>query len=153
MKGVVREICIADAKGEPMRDVSEVTAIAGQGLKGDRYARGEGSFNNGTQGTRQVTLMNATFFQESDITFSESRRNLLVEGVELMWLIGREFQVGTAKLRGVKYCDPCERPNRLSGNPASFKHAFSDRGGLLAEVIETGVIRVGGQVIPPPKAY
>lgn len=153
MKGIVKAICITAVAGELMEEVSEVEAITGQGLKGDRYATGEGSFNVGSQGSRQVTFMNAIFFEGSGFDFRDSRRNLFVEGVELMWLIGREFQVGTARFRGIKYCDPCQRPSKLSGKSKSFKEVFFDRGGLIAEVIETGVIRLGDEVTPPPKGY
>lgn len=153
MKGVVRGICIGGVAGKPMQEVSEVLAIAGQGLDGDRYATGDGSFNKGKPGSRQVTLMNAIFFDGSGFQFKDSRRNLFVEGVELMWLIGREFQVGAARLRGVKYCDPCQRPSKLSGNATSFKEAFFDRGGLIADVLESGVIGMGDEVVPPPKGY
>ena len=77
----------------------------------------------------------------------------MVKNVELMWLIGKEFQIGTAKMRGVKYCDPCERPTKLSGKEKSFKEAFFDRGGLVAEVIESGVIKQGDDIILPSKGY
>lgn len=97
--------------------------------------------------------MNSIFFEGSDFEFKDSRRNLFIEGVELMWLIGREFQIGTARFRGVKYCDPCTRPSKLSGKKKSFKETFFDRGGLIAEVIEGGIIKTGDPVIPPPKGY
>lgn len=151
--GVVRAICISDVAGEPMREIPEVVALAGWGLEGDRYATGTGSFNKDSRGSRQVTLMNAIFFEGSGFEFKDSRRNLFVEGVELMWLIGREFQIGEARLLGVKYCDPCQRPSKLSGNAASFKEAFYDRGGLIAGVVESGVIKLGDEVVPPPKGY
>ncbi len=70
-----------------------------------------------------------------------------------MWLIGREFQIGMARFRGVKYCDPCTRPNKLSGRKMNFKETFFDRGGLIAEVVEGGIIKIGDPVIPPPKNY
>ncbi len=146
-------MCIGPVAGGPMQEVTEVDAITGQGLMGDRYSVGLGSFNKGRQGSRQVTLMNSLFFEESGFEFRESRRNLCIEGVELMWLIGREFQVGEARLRGVKYCDPCTRPSKLAGREQSFKEAFFDRGGLIAEVIEGGTIRIGDAVTPPPKGY
>ena len=136
-----------------MQHVQEVEAVARQGLKGDRYATGEGSFNKGKQGNRQVTLMNTVFFDGSGFEFKDSRRNIFVQGVELMWLIGREFQIGTARFRGVKYCDPCTRPSKLSGKQKSFKETFFDRGGLIAEVIEDGTIKTGDWVVPPPKGY
>jgi hypothetical protein len=153
MNGTVKAICICPVAGGQMQEVSEVEAIARQGLKGDRYATGEGSFNKGKQGNRQVTLMNTILFEGSGFEFKDSRRNIFVEGVELMWLIGREFRIGTARFHGVKYCDPCTRPNKLSGKERSFKEAFFDRGGLIAEIVETGAIKIGDLVIPPPKGY
>lgn len=153
MNGTVVALCIGPVAGGSMQLMEEVKAIAGQGLKGDRYASGEGSFNKGKQGNRQVTLMNTIFFDGSGFEFRDSRRNIFVQGVELMWLIGREFQIGTARFRGVKYCDPCTRPSKLSGKQKSFKETFFDRGGLIAEVIGSGVIKTGDPVIPPPKGY
>lgn len=153
MNGIVKAICICPVAGEPMQEITEVEAIASQGLKGDRYSTGEGSFNKGKRGVRQVTLMNTIFFEGSGFEFKDSRRNLFVHGVELMWLFGREFQIGNARFRGLRYCDPCTRPSKLSGKTKSFKETFFDRGGLIAEVIESGVIKIGDQVIPPSKGY
>lgn len=135
-----------------MQSVQHIEAIAGAGLRGDRYCTGNGSFNKGGVGRRQVTLINVIFFAGTGFEFVDSRRNIVVEGVELMWLIGREFQIGTARFRGVKYCDPCQRPSKLSGKEG-FKEAFFDRGGLVAEVIQSGAFDVGAAVIPPPKGY
>lgn len=151
--GKVVAIYIAPEAGAPMRAVSDVRALEGQGLEGDRYCSAQGSYNKGKPGNRQVTLINALFFPGTDFFLMDSRRNLIVEGVELMWLIGREFQVGEATMRGVKYCDPCERPNTLSDNPRSFREAFFDRGGLVASVLKSGVIKVGSPVVPPPRNY
>lgn len=153
-EGRVLAICIASAAGEPMRLVEEVRAIAGQGLEGDRYCTAEGSFNKGAEGKRQVTLINGIFFPDSGFEYEDSRRNIVTLGVELMWLIGREFYVGDAFLRGVKYCDPCERPAKLADKKhLSFAEAFYDRGGLIAEVVTGGIIRVGNSIIPPHRGY
>jgi len=51
--GTVEAICISATAGGPMQAIESVEAIAGQGLSGDRYSRGEGSFNKGRQGKRQ----------------------------------------------------------------------------------------------------
>ncbi len=150
---VVVAICIAPEAGAPMRQVHSVMAISGAGLEGDRYSRGQGSFNKGEVGRRQVTFMNSIFFPASGFDYVDSRRNIIVYGVELMWLIGREFQVGDAKFRGLKYCDPCLRPSKLSGNDISFQEEFFDRGGLVAEVLESGLIHVGSFITLPPKGY
>jgi MOSC domain len=152
-KGTVVAICMAARKGEPMVSVEEAMAVVGEGLSGDRYARGEGSWNEGQQGRRQVTLINALFVQGSGFEYAETRRNIATLGVELMDLIGQEFLVGDAVMRGVKYCDPCLRPSVLSNKKISFRDAFHDRGGLVAEVLRSGLIRVGSPVIPPKKDY
>lgn len=151
--GTVLAICIAPTAGAPMRLVDEVLALAGLGLQGDRYASGDGSFNRGKAGNRQVTLVNGAFFPGSGYAYEESRRNIVTSGVELMWLIGREFQVGEARFRGVRYCDPCLRPGKLLGKTTPFKDAFHDRGGLVAEILGSGLIKVGGPIVPPPKTY
>lgn len=153
MNGKVVAICISSVAGGLMRQVDTVQAIAGAGLQGDRYCVGKGSFNKGNPGKRQVTLINSRFFPGTGFRSIDSRRNIVTLGVELMWLIGREFQVGQARMRGLKYCDPCDRPSKLSGNEESFKQMFFDCGGLVAEITEGGVIRFGDLIIPPSKSY
>ena len=153
MHGRVEAIYICGVAGAPMQLVSVVEAIVDQGLNGDRYATGEGSFNKNQPGHRQVTLINGMFFKGSGFDYIDSRRNIVTSGVELMWLIGRDFQIGGARFRGIKYCDPCTRPSKLAGKQRSFKEAFFDRGGIIAEVIESGLIIQGDLIIPPPKGY
>ena len=153
IEGQVIAICVCPGTGERMIAVPEVEAITGAGLKGDRYCVGEGSFNRGNIGKRQVTLVNGTFFAGSSFKFNESRRNIVTMGVELMWLIGRDkFRIGEAWMRAVKYCDPCDRPSKLA-NKSGFREQFFDRGGIIAEVIEGGLIKIGDPIIPPPKGY
>lgn len=151
--GNVEAICIASERGTPMREVQEVKALKGAGLEGDRYCTGKGSFNRKTGvGNRQVTLINARFFEGTDFSFIDSRRNIVTRNIELMWLIGREFKIGEAQFRGIKYCDPCNRPSKLSG-VSSFKETFQDAGGLICEILESGIIKVGDKILTPPKGY
>ncbi|SRR5258708_23855 len=151
MSGIVVTIFICPTAGGEMEEVQEVEAIAGAGLKGDRYATGSGSWNKGEEGKRQVTFINSLFFVGTSYQYADSRRNIVTVGIELMYLIGREFGVGEVRFRGVKYCDPCERPTKLADKEESFREAFFDRGGLIAEVIEGGVIKKGDPFIPPSR--
>ena len=156
VNGNVVGIFISPVAGGKMEEVDSVKALAGAGLAGDRYATGAGSFNRKQVGRRQVSFINSIFFKDSGFEYAESRRNIVTHGVELMWLIGREFRVGEALFRGQHYCDPCLRPTRLSGKERKFLEAFLDRGGLVAEIVETGTIRKGDPVIInalPQEAY
>ncbi|MFM2383677.1 MAG: hypothetical protein RIQ72_249 [Candidatus Parcubacteria bacterium] len=149
----IGSVIICPTAGAPMQAVQSVRALAGLGLEGDRYATATGSFNRGKPGNRQVTLINGIFFPGSGLEYRDSRRNIITQDVELMWLIGREFQVGTSTFRGVKYCDPCNRPSSLAQRERNFKDAFFDRGGLIAEVVIEGVIAIDSPIILPPKGY
>lgn len=146
-------ICISPDAGTPMTEVEHVIAEAGNGLVGDRYYNGNGSWNKNTPGKRQVTFMNALFFKNTAFTYTDSRRNIFTEGVELMDLIGKEFSIGEVTFRGIKYCDPCNRPSKLAAIGESFRDTFFDRGGLIAEIVTSGTIHVGDEVTVPKKDY
>lgn len=152
-KSTVVAICICPVAGGAMHQVEEVEAMTGAGLQGDRYSTGAGSFNKGNPGRRQVTLINGRFFPRSGFEYVDSRRNIVTFDIELMWLIGRDFQIGNARMRGLKYCDPCNRPTKFSGKQKSFMETFSDCGGLVAEVLEGGLIKINDLIIPPSKGY
>lgn len=152
-KGTVAAICIADAGKKPMRQVFVAKALEGAGLEGDRYCHGTGSYQKATIGNRQVTLINALFVRASPFSFTETRRNIATDGIELMELIGKEFDIGAARMRGIRYCDPCLVPSVLAKKKERFNEHFHDRGGLIAEIIRTGFIEVGDNIIPPTRDY
>lgn len=152
-QGRVAAICICPVAGGRMQLVKEAEAVKGRGLMGDRYAAGIGSFNQGAIGKRQITLVNGIFLVGSGFGYADSRRNIVTFGTELMWLIGREFRIGEyVRIGGVKYCDPCDRPSRLKGR-GDFRKEFYDCGGLIAEILEGGIIKVGDPIITPEKGY
>lgn len=146
MAGVVSYIFICPVRGQPMQSVQSVRAITGLGLEGDRYSTGDGSWNRDRPGSRQVTLINLRSFNGTGFFPADSRRNIVVNGMELMPLIGKYFRLGGVLMLGVKYCEPCHRPDKLSGKDG-FQDQFCDRGGLLAEVVESGVVSVNDSVL------
>ncbi len=147
MKAKITHIFICPKKGEPMLPATDVVTKAGFGIIGDRYATGEGSWNVGKPGKRQVTLISSESIKVSGFEPAETRRNLVTEGIELPTLIGKKFMIGAVTFFGVKYCTPCDRPSQLNHRERSFKDAFRERGGLIAEVCTSGVIRVGDEVV------
>ena len=142
----VEAIFLHGPKGAAMNRVEEASARAGLGLEGDRYFQPEGN-----EPDREITLVAAEAIEalnrDEKIPFevAESRRNVVTRGVALNHLIGREFTVGEARLRGIRLCEPCDHLQKLT-RPGVLK-GLLHRGGLRARIVRDGPIRVGDPVV------
>jgi MOSC domain-containing protein YiiM len=74
----------------------------------------------------------------------DARRNIVVEGVALNHLVGREFNLGEVRVRGIRLCEPCRYLESLT--KPGLRRALIHRGGLRAEILVGGVIRTGDSV-------
>ncbi len=124
--------------------MEEAEALAGFGLTGDRHSR------QGT-GTRQVTLIQAEHLPViASLVGREQappelcRRNIVVRGISLLALQHSRFWVGEVLLQGTGDCAPCSRMEENLG-PGGF-NAMRGLGGVTAQVIEPGTIRLGDEV-------
>jgi MOSC domain-containing protein YiiM len=79
-----------------------------------------------------------------DFDLGASRRNIVTRGVPLNHLVGKEFWIGEVKARGIKLCEPCSHLQRLS-HPKVLP-GLVHRGGLRAQILTEGTIRVGQTV-------
>lgn len=136
-----------------MQARTEVRALAGQGLEGDRYALGRGSYSRGAREVaRHVSLIardamdaaNEELNQRGLAPFGpdETRRNIVIEGIDVYALLGQEFCIGAVRLRGSDPTRPCHVPSAAAGK-AGFAEAYHNRGGILAEVLTDGLISIG----------
>jgi MOSC domain-containing protein YiiM len=64
--------------------------------------------------------------------------------VALNHLVGREFSVGDVRLRGTMLCEPCGHLEKLTR--PGVRKSLVHRGGLCAQILSDGEIRVGDQV-------
>jgi MOSC domain-containing protein YiiM len=153
--GRVLRIFVSPDAGVPMKEVTRIHAIAGVGLENDRYAVGieKGVYSHSSHvTTRHVSLIaieaigaaNKELAEPFDP--SETRRNIVTQGIVLAELLGKEFTIGNVLLRGVEPCLPCARPSALTGKPC-FDRAFQDRGGLRAEILSSGTISVDDEIL------
>lgn len=153
MPGHIEAIHIAPHMGEPVAAVDSVHAVAGQGLADDRIINDLVAQGKDVERKRQVTLVEAEAIEalerDCGIEFSaaETRRNLCTRGVALNHLVDREFTVGSVRLRGMELCEPCGLLEKMSGKRGVVK-GLIHRGGLYAEILEGGTIRVGDAVTP-----
>lgn len=72
------------------------------------------------------------------------RRNIAVQGINLIALRDRMFRIGAMLFKGSGLCAPCSRMENYLG-PGGY-NAMRGHGGITAEVLEAGEITVGDQV-------
>jgi len=148
--GSVHSIHITAVAGEPTVSVEEARAVAGKGLEGDRYFSGSGSWSSTPGSGRQVTLIEMETIEALDRDYEmkiepgQARRNVVTRGVALNHLVGREFSVGEVRLRGMRLNEPCNHLASLTDE--KVKLGLVHRGGLRADIVSGGVIRVGDAV-------
>ena len=150
--GSLEAIHLADVEGGPMRAVDRVSAIAGVGLEGDRYALPVEAQD--PDEVREVTLVEAEqldwLSDEHGIRLEAgaTRRNLTTRGVRLNELVGRTFRVGRVRIQGVELCEPCAHMQEMVGRPVL--RPLVHRAGLRARLLDDGELHVGDPIEVDP---
>ena len=127
-----------------------VRVVAGSGIEGDRYF-----------GRHDEPGQNITFVEAEEIEaflaehvrahdLSVTNRNVVMRGVRLNALVGKEFMVGALRFRGVELCEPClglgtamAAPNLTAA--VVVKHLVR-RAGLRADALSSGELSLGAQL-------
>ncbi len=149
-QGEVVSIFVAEKAGMPMESRPQVVAVAGRGIEGDRYFDRSGYWSNTPGEGREITLVEIESIEalarekNIEITPETARRNVVTRGVPLNHLVGREFQVGAARLMGMRLCEPCQYLEDLTTK--GLLTGLIHRGGLRANIVSGGPIRVGDSV-------
>lgn len=155
MPGKVVGIHLASQAEQACLPVQQARAVAGKGLEGDRYFAEAGTYSKHPGSGREVTLVEEEALEALrreytvQLTAAESRRNIATRGIALNHLVGKEFRIGQAVLRGMRLCEPCGHMEKLSGKQGAQK-GLVHRGGLRCDVVRDGVIRVGDEVAVEP---
>jgi MOSC domain-containing protein YiiM len=151
--GRVEAIVLAAQAEAPMIRVERATAAAGRGLEGDRYFDGRGTFSSAHARGHDLTLIEAEVLDAlvlpgGRLAPEEARRNLVTRGIDLNALVGARFTVGDVECLGQRLCEPCAHLERLTaaaGKPGALR-ALIHKGGLRADVLADGEIRVGDEI-------
>jgi hypothetical protein len=152
--GEVVGIYISPVKTGPMESLVAATALPGRGLRGDRYAAKAGTFTPRSDRLRgyDLTLIESEALERvrlsdgSRLSAGDSRRNIVTRGIDLNALVGREFTIGTVRAFGRRLCEPCVHLQRLT-NPGVVA-GFAHQGGLRADILTEGEIRLGDPISP-----
>ena len=147
----VRAIYVrATADGEP---VSLKRAMVGAtGVEGDRYRNGTGTFYEKGKSGQALTLIEEEALEALEaehgieLSAAATGRNVVTRGVDLNELVGVRFRVGEVECVGDRLCDPCRPLERRTQE--GVLEGLAGRGGLRADVLESGEIAVGDAIIP-----
>lgn len=141
MQGRLESIWLKRAHRGPMDSVPSAEMVSGAGIAGsvDRSRR------------RQVTIISAEAWDEMMLELNASvppsarRANLLVSGLELENTRGRVLRIGTTSLAIGGETTPCERMDEAHPGLRDVMLPHW-RGGVFAQVVDGGTIRVGDPV-------
>ena len=121
---------------------ASIQCVAGQGIEGDRYFGHQENFKG------QIT-----FIAEDIVSSIESklglppfdrsvlRRNVLISGVDLNSLIGKQFRISDVTFSGSEECSPCYWMDEAVGPGAH--EALKGNGGLRCRIENSGTLSIG----------
>lgn len=155
MTGHITAIFVAPNKHAEQLAIEAVQLKRGKGIVGDRFF-GQSQKNPG----RNLTLIEIEAIEEFNETYgltinlNATRRNFLTRGIRLNGLVGKTFRVGDVLCKGVELCEPCRLLARqLPQSSISQKEiikVFTHKGGLRAEVLSDGIVRLGDSCMAVP---
>jgi MOSC domain-containing protein YiiM len=138
MPGEVIRLWLKRFKGGPMDRVLFAEAVAGRGL-----------VHNANQGgKRQVTIIDEDRWREAEAELglavdpSARRANVMLRGIDLENMRGRELRIGPCVIRIYNETGPCEQ---MDDAQPGLRQALKPRwrAGAYGEIVQGGVIRVG----------
>lgn len=130
---------------QPMVIPESATLLENRGIAGDHITKRSSK-------KRQITLIQAEHLPVISQLSSENvinpeilRRNLVIEGINILSLKSEKFSIGDCLLEGTDYCHPCSRMEEALG-PGGY-NAMRGHGGITAIVLRGGKISLGDNVI------
>jgi MOSC domain-containing protein YiiM len=144
--GKVTLIGISRDHGSPITNVRSVEAIKGKGLVGEKH------FKENNEKRKQITLIeieNINHYNKitgTAIPAVNFLRNIVTEGIQLNVLFGKEFFIGTVKVKAHDLCRPCKYLQESVHQKNTVKELLHT-GGLRCEILSSGKICVDDQII------
>jgi MOSC domain-containing protein YiiM len=132
-------IHIGPVESGELEAVESVSAVAGQGLEGDRHFHPEGAPPGNA-----LTLVEEEVVEDVGLAPGGTRRQVTVRGIALNDLIGKRFRVGEVECYGIEICEPCNHLQKMT-RPGIIKDLVH-RGGINADILTSGRIAVGDSV-------
>jgi hypothetical protein len=148
--GVVEALFRSVAADAPMERLDRAT-VGIAGIDGDRYATGVGHFSPGGATGRALTLIEGEALDRLAAVDGVAlepgahRRSVVTRGIDLNGLVGRHATIGAVRIYVQRLAEPCAWLQRTT--PAGTLRGLVHRGGVRADVVVPGEIRVGDAVV------
>jgi MOSC domain-containing protein YiiM len=146
---VIEHIFIRSERGARPLEQSRVEVVAGAGIRGDRY------FDARDEPGQNITFIEAeeieAFARRTglEVNASSTGRNVVTRGVRLNELVGKDFEIGGLRFRGVELCEPClifgNSLSTATHPPATVVKEWVRRAGLRAEALSSGTLAVAAR--------
>ena len=151
--GKIIDIFISEEANKLPVHVDVAETVTHRGLTGDRYYHKTGTYSDVEPKSpgRELTLIEIEVLDHLELDYgiklsgAESRRNIVTQGILLNMLVGKRFRIGTVICEGIRLCHPCQLLEKLTGK--KILRPLVDRGGLRADILTNGTIRVGDAII------
>ena len=142
MNPTIVAIHLSKASRAALVAVDRATAVAEEGLAGDRHAK-RGS-------RRQVLLVEQETLETLDLAPGDVREQVTVRGIALDRLVfGARLRVGEAVFEVAGPCHPCERMDEIR---PGLQDSLAGRRGRFVRVVGAGSFAVGDALILEPPA-
>ena len=127
----------------PIESRGSIELVAGRGIKGDRFFDWKEDYKG------QVTFIDTRIIAKvrahsgnPDLPAAAFRRNVVIEGLDLNALIGKQFRLGGVLLEGSEECKPCYWMDEACGKPGT-ESLMKGHGGLRCRILESGILSCG----------
>lgn len=144
----VAGLFIGSDEGGPLEQRTEVEAVAGSGLAGDRYFRPSADPKHDS--TEEITLFEKEAVDRANaehalgLVYADMRRNVMTEGLDLRSLIGRSIRVGEVEIEVMEDNPPCRHLEALAGK--TLLKPLIEKGGVRGRIVSSGTIREGDPI-------
>lgn len=125
----------------PILEADRIECVPGRGIRGDRF------FDYKEDYKGQITFFAMEVFDllRRELNLPEARpaatrRNVFTGGLDLLALVGVEFEIQGVRFLGTEECRPCYWMNSALGLGA--EDWLRGRGGLRARILSDGWLRV-----------
>ena len=151
--GKIIDIFISEKANKLPVPVDFAEMVKHRGLSGDRYYHKTGTYSDVEPKSpgRELTLIEFEVLAHLELDYgitlsgAEARRNIVTQGISLNKLVGKRFRIGEVICEGIRLCHPCKLLAELTGK--QVLRPLVDRGGLRADILTNGTIRVGDSII------